>query len=159
MNIDKIKKNPIRYIAFSIGIYLLSRLLFSGYNQNNVEETVIDYELNALNFIEEHRGNNIDIVFDDFDKLDKETKNILLEKNDIKDSNLIGLPVSLIGNLERKTKDYLIFSSIKYQDYLVVPNQTFEDYDVGKEYQIRGVIYYHESIGGYFILAYTIVET
>ncbi len=159
MNIDKIKKNLLRYVAFAIGIYLLSSLLFNGYNESNVEETVVDYELNALNFIEEHRGSNIDIIFEDYHKLDKETRSILVEKSDIKENNLIGLPVFLIGNLERKTQDYLIFDSKKHQDYIVVPNQTFEDYDVGKEYQIRGVIYYHESIGGYFILAYTIVET
>lgn len=159
MNIDKIKKNLLRYVAFSIGIYLLLSLLFNGYNESNVEETVVDYELNALNFIEEHRGSNIDIISDDYNRLDKETKNILLEKSDMKDNNFIGLPVSLIGNLERKTEDYLIFSSVTCENHLVIPNQIFGDYDVGKEYQIRGVIYYHESIGGYFILAYTIVET
>lgn len=118
----------------------------------------IPAEDRAALFVEMGNHQNIDVIAKAFDEQDEEVRNILLDKEETT-TNLIGMQVQVIGRLMKIDDNYITLYTPASERYVISLMQVeTSSLDVGRDYQVSGVLHYSEINNEYFIIGLRIQE-
>ena len=118
----------------------------------------IPAEDRAALFIEMRNHQNMDDIAKAFDEQDEEVKNILLDKKETR-TNLIGMRVRVTGRLMKVDDNFITIHTPARESYIISLIQVeTSSLDVGRDYQVSGVLHYSEINNEYFIIGLRIQE-
>ena len=118
----------------------------------------IPAEDRAALFIEMRSHQDMDVIAKAFDEQDEEVKNILLDKEETR-TNLIGMRVRVTGRLMKIDDNFITLYTPARERYIISLMQVeTSSLDVGRDYQVSGVLHYSEINNEYFIIGLRIQE-
>ena len=118
----------------------------------------IPAEDRAALFVETRNHQNMDVIAKAFDEQDEEVKNILLDKEETA-TNLIGMQVRVTGRLMKVDDNFITLYTPARESYIISLIQVeTSSLDVGRDYQISGVLHYSQINNEYFIIGLRIQE-
>lgn len=124
-----------------------------------LQQSTNDYFQKAVDFVSRYNNRGIDTILDDALILPPETQEYLYSKNEVfNKSNFIGMNVTFLAIVQREDQGRMAVRTRKGRVVEVRLNTTRRQIEVGKEYLIKGTVYYSDKHGQYYIIGHEITK-
>ena len=151
---NKAVRAPVSLFLILAGMWAVIQIFTTDPSLNKD----IPAEDRAALFIEMRSHQNMDDIAKAFDEQDEEVKNILLDKEETR-TNLIGMRVRVIGRLMKVDDNFITIYTPARESYTISIIQIeTSSLDVGRDYEVSGVLHYSEKNKEYFIVGLRIQE-
>lgn len=118
-----------------------------------------NYRQEAIEFVSRYNHRGIDTILEDASILPPETQEFLYNKDEVfNNSNFIGMNVTFLAIVQCEDQGRISAKTREGRIVEVRLNTTKRQIEVGKEYLIKGTVYYSDRYEKYYIIGHDITK-